>query len=55
MMDISKLSKVQLVEIVRAITGTVGDYARNSKQHYLDLIAKLPAEDVVEVIQRYRY
>lgn len=47
---INSLSKAQLVELVRRATGTAGDYARKSKQDYIEQVATLPPEKVSEAL-----
>lgn len=46
-MNLADLSKDTLIEITRIVNGgTVGDTARNAKQHYVDLLTKKDATEV---------
>jgi hypothetical protein len=50
-MNLADLSKDTLVELTRIVNdGSVGDTARNAKQHYVDLLAK---QDVMKVEAAY--
>lgn len=50
-MDLQNLSKPQLNEVLKRVTGRGRDMARNNKQDYLDLLAQLPAEAVAGAAQ----
>ena len=47
---INQMSKSQLVELVRRVSGSAGDYARKSKQDFIEQVAALPQEKVAEAI-----
>jgi len=47
---INQMSKAQLVELVRRVSGSAGDYARKSKQDFIEQVAALPPEAVSEAI-----
>lgn len=53
-MNIESLNKRQLVDIVKHITGTGHDYARQSIQSYRERVAQLEASDVKEAIDWLR-
>lgn len=50
-MEIQHLSKPQLNEVLRRVTGKGRDMARNSKEDYLDALASCSAESVASAVQ----
>lgn len=48
----TQMSKNELVEIVRAVRGTVGDSARRSRDYYLGMCEGLDRELTVDAARR---
>lgn len=51
MLTYTNLNKQQLVEVMRRVTGSAGDYARKSKAEYIEEVAALPADAVKSAIE----
>lgn len=54
MIELNALNKMVLVEMVKEIVGTAGDYARLSKEHYIEQLKKYSPEQVNTAFEAVR-